>query len=69
MKGEDARSEVAMKNYPSFHAERARQIAAECLQCETADDSEELVRTRLGEEWPQLFPPETLPTAKEMDRI
>ncbi|MBA2341477.1 MAG: phosphoenolpyruvate--protein phosphotransferase [Pyrinomonadaceae bacterium] len=52
-----------------IHAERARQIAAECLQCETADDSEELVRTRLGEEWPQLFPPETLPTAKEMDRI
>jgi len=43
---------------------RARAIAEECLGCATADDVEELVRAQLGEEWPNLFPPETLPAPK-----
>ncbi len=43
---------------------RAREIALECLECETADDVEELVRQRLGAQWPHLFPPETLPPPK-----
>ncbi|HVF50123.1 MAG TPA: phosphoenolpyruvate--protein phosphotransferase [Pyrinomonadaceae bacterium] len=44
-----------------IEAERARAIAAECLECATADDVEELVGGRLGEGWPNLFPPEILP--------
>ena len=46
-------------------AESARLIAAECLDCETADETEELVRQRLGEKWPHLFSPETLPPPKD----
>ena len=45
-------------------AERAAEIAQECLGCEAADEAEELVRVRFGETWPQLFPPETLPSPK-----
>ncbi len=39
----------------------AASIASECLDCATADEVEELVRVRLSESWPNLFPPETLP--------
>lgn len=45
-------------------AARARAIAEDCLACATADDVEELVRVRLGGEWPNLFPPENLPAPK-----
>ncbi|HEX7175437.1 MAG TPA: phosphoenolpyruvate--protein phosphotransferase [Pyrinomonadaceae bacterium] len=45
-------------------AERAAGVAKECEECETADDAEEVVRVRLGELWPNLFPPETLPPSK-----
>lgn len=48
-----------------INVESAQVIAAECLDCETADDVEELVRQRLGEKWPHLFPPETLPAPKK----
>ncbi|MCA1594227.1 MAG: phosphoenolpyruvate--protein phosphotransferase, partial [Acidobacteria bacterium] len=44
-------------------AEAAR-LARECLDCATADDVEELVRVRLGQRWPLLFTPDTLPPAK-----
>ncbi|HEX8181690.1 MAG TPA: phosphoenolpyruvate--protein phosphotransferase [Pyrinomonadaceae bacterium] len=46
-------------------AARAREIADECVACETADEVEELVRVRLGAEWPQLFPPGSLPAPKQ----
>jgi phosphotransferase system enzyme I (PtsI) len=39
-------------------------VARECLSCATADESEEVVRIRLGALWPHLFPPETLPPPK-----
>jgi len=39
-------------------------MALECLNCSTADEVEELVRVRLGERWPNLFPPEILPPPK-----
>ena len=39
-------------------------LALECLNCSSADDVEELVRVRLGDRWPNLFPPEILPTPK-----
>lgn len=42
----------------------AQAIAFECLECETADDVEELVRIRFSEKWPQLFPPKTLPARR-----
>ena len=45
-------------------AARAREIADECVACETADAAEEVVRVRLGAEWPQLFPPASLPAPK-----
>jgi phosphotransferase system enzyme I (PtsI) len=44
--------------------ERARALADECLNCETADDVEEFVRVRFGAEWPELFPPSNLPPPK-----
>lgn len=46
---------------------RAREIASECLECATADDAEEVVRQRLGGEWPHLFPPPSLPALKERE--
>ena len=50
-----------------LNAGRAREIAEECLACETADDVEELVRVRLGESWPNLFPPKSLPAPKSQE--
>ena len=47
-----------------IEAASARDIAAECLTCATADDAEEVVRARLGAGWPRLFLPENLPAAK-----
>ncbi|HKQ50972.1 MAG TPA: putative PEP-binding protein, partial [Pyrinomonadaceae bacterium] len=42
----------------------AQQIAHECLDCEAADDVEELVRVRFGSSWPHLFPPKSLPAPR-----
>jgi len=47
--------------------EEAAEIAALCLQCETADDVEEVVRRQLGSRWPHLFPPKTLPMPKNKE--
>ncbi len=44
---------------------RAAAFAVEGLECASADDVEQLVRVRFGAEWPDLFPPETLPAPKE----
>ena len=49
-------------------AERAGEVARECLECATADDVEELVRARLAMLWPHFFPPETLPVPIEVER-
>jgi phosphotransferase system enzyme I (PtsI) len=45
--------------------ENARSIAEECLNCDTADDVENLVRERFTLLWPQLFPPSSLPMARQ----
>ena len=45
----------------------AAEIARLCLQCESADDVEEVVRRQLGTRWPHLFPPKTLPTPKNKE--
>lgn len=42
----------------------AQAIAHDCLECETADDVEELVRVRFSANWPQLFPPKSLPARR-----
>lgn len=42
----------------------AREIAMQCLECETADDVEELVSHEFYARWPHLFSPETLPALK-----
>jgi phosphotransferase system enzyme I (PtsI) len=46
-------------------SESARLIAAECLECDTADEVENLVRERFTRRWPQLFPPSSLPMARQ----
>lgn len=43
---------------------RAREIALESVGCATADEVEELIRQRLAEAWPELFPPNALPAPK-----
>ena len=39
----------------------AAQIARRCLECATADEVEEIVRTEFRDHWPELFPPKALP--------
>lgn len=43
----------------------ASSIAENCLNCETADEVEGLVRTELETRWPDLFPPESLPAPRK----
>jgi phosphoenolpyruvate-protein phosphotransferase (PTS system enzyme I) len=45
----------------------AQLIARECLDCESADHVEELVRQRFAARWPHLFPPETLPAPGDQE--
>jgi phosphotransferase system enzyme I (PtsI) len=47
--------------------EDAQEIALECLECETANDVEELVRVRFSKNWPQLFPPKSLPARRDAE--
>ena len=42
-------------------AGEARRIALDCLDCETADQVEEIVTREFRELWPDVFPPENLP--------
>ena len=42
----------------------ARSIALECLQGQTADEVEDLVRERFKAHWPDLFPPKSLPAPR-----
>jgi phosphotransferase system enzyme I (PtsI) len=44
--------------------EDAREIAAACLDCASADDVEELVRTSFRARWPHIFTKQSLPTPK-----
>jgi phosphoenolpyruvate-protein kinase (PTS system EI component) len=45
----------------------AQSIARECLDGESADAVEQLVRVRFRERWPHLFPPETLPAVGDQE--
>jgi len=47
-------------------AEQARAIATECLNCESANEVEDLVRERFAKLWPQLFPPASLPAPRQV---
>lgn len=42
----------------------AEAVAADCLQCSTADEVEDIVRERFMSQWPHLFSPKTLPAPK-----
>ncbi|HLN99561.1 MAG TPA: aldolase/citrate lyase family protein, partial [Pyrinomonadaceae bacterium] len=46
-------------------AATAGRIVADCLNCDTADEVESLVRERFSQHWPRLFPPESLPIPKD----
>jgi phosphoenolpyruvate-protein kinase (PTS system EI component) len=41
-----------------------QEIALECLECETANDVEEIVRSRFSKNWPHLFPAKSLPAPR-----
>jgi phosphotransferase system enzyme I (PtsI) len=43
----------------------ARSIVQECLNCDTADEVENLVRERFTNLWPELFPPASLPAPRQ----
>jgi hypothetical protein len=43
----------------------ARTLVANCLDCATADEVEEIVRLEFGKRWPELFPPSALPAKPE----
>jgi len=45
-------------------AETARLIAADCLNCDTADEVEGLIRDRFSQLWPALFDATNLPTPR-----
>ena len=45
-------------------AESARRIVADCLNCDTADEVEGLVRERFSQRWPELFDSSSLPSPK-----
>jgi phosphotransferase system enzyme I (PtsI) len=47
--------------------ESARTISEKCLNCETADEVEDLVRSEFEAQWPNLFPPETLPAPRRTE--
>jgi phosphotransferase system enzyme I (PtsI) len=46
----------------------AQAIAEECLNCETADQVESIVRERFGTLWPKLFSPKSLPERRKPDQ-
>lgn len=48
---------------------KARSIADEALQCETADEVEDLVRERFNSVWPNLFPLSKLPISRSANQI
>ena len=45
----------------------AQTVAAMCLEADTADDTEELVRKEFSARWPHLFPAKTLPAPKSQE--
>lgn len=48
----------------SIDAESARRIAEDCLNCDTADEVEALVRERFKQRWPELFDSTNLPAPR-----
>src|SRR5882672_998 len=50
----------------AIDAAQARAIATECLNCESANEVEDLVRERFAKLWPQLFPPASLPAPRQV---
>ena len=53
------------KTISGIDSGNARLIAEECLNCDTADEVEDLVRKRFRQHWPQVFPTSSLPAARQ----
>jgi phosphoenolpyruvate-protein phosphotransferase (PTS system enzyme I) len=49
----------------AIDSREAQLIAAKCLECETADAVEDLVRVELSTRWPRTFSPEMLPPPRK----
>lgn len=47
-------------------SQEAQTIAVECLDCDTADEVENLVRERFTKLWPHLFPAASLPAPRQI---
>jgi phosphotransferase system enzyme I (PtsI) len=52
------------RSIAGINSKDARAIVEECLNCDTADDVENLVRERFGSLWPHLFTPASLPARR-----
>jgi len=48
----------------NIEARVAREIALQCLECATADEVEEIVRSEFRERWPEIFSLKALPAKK-----
>jgi phosphotransferase system enzyme I (PtsI) len=48
----------------AIDSQDARGIVRECLDCDSADEVENLVRERFAKLWPEQFPPESLPAPR-----
>jgi phosphotransferase system enzyme I (PtsI) len=48
-----------------INSKDARAISVECLDCETADEVENLVRERFSKLWPDVFSPTSLPAPRQ----
>jgi phosphoenolpyruvate-protein kinase (PTS system EI component) len=46
-------------------SENARRIAENCLNCDTADEVEGLIRDRFTQLWPSLFDSTNLPAPRQ----
>jgi phosphotransferase system enzyme I (PtsI) len=53
------------RSLAAIDSREARAIAAECLECATADEVERLVRERFQARWSQVFPLDSLPQPRE----
>jgi phosphotransferase system enzyme I (PtsI) len=51
------------------HLDAAAEVAARCLECDTADAVEELVRDEFGARWPHLFTERNLPAPKNLASV
>jgi phosphotransferase system enzyme I (PtsI) len=52
------------RTFAAIKQSEASEVASLCLECETADEVEEMVRTEFSRRWPHLFTSKSLPSPK-----